>query len=353
MGVTVKDIARAAGVSTATVSRALRGFPTVDPATREHVLRTAERLDYVASPAAAALSTGRMSSIGIITPYISRWSFARMLSGIERELRSSDLDLVLYCLGDPSDPHPAPPLQRLRKRVDGFIVMSVSAESPDLEELFNLDVPVSLVGTSAPEVSSVMIDDTAGARTATEHLLSLGHERIGLIFGRENRDPLVLERPRYLGFVEALEHAGIAPNPGLEEAGHFTVDGGAEAMRRLLQADERPSAVFAMSDEMAFGAIRALHECGLEPGKDVALVGFDGHEMADVFDLSTVRQPLEELGSAGARNIVADLTTPSRARGRTVLPTELVVRQSSGGAAVGLGAPERVSGYSSVAGPGG
>lgn len=329
MGVTVKDIAKAAGVSTATVSRALRGFPTVDPVTREHVLRTAESLDYVGSPAAAALSTGRMNSVGIITPSISRWSFARMLSGIERELRAADLDLVLYCLGDPSDPHPVPPLQRLRKRVDGFIVMSVAADSPDLEELFGLDVPVSLIGTSAPGVSSLMIDDTAGARVATSHLLSLGHTRVAVIYGRENRDPLVLERPRYLGFVAALEAAGIAPDPALEEPGHFTVQGGQEAMRRLLAADDPPTAVFAMSDEMAFGAIRALREAGREPGRDVALVGFDGHEMAEIFELSTVSQPLERLGSEGARNLVADLATPARPREVTVLPTELIVRRSS------------------------
>ncbi|HET7398730.1 MAG TPA: LacI family DNA-binding transcriptional regulator [Intrasporangium sp.] len=331
MGVTVKDVARAAGVSTATVSRALRGFATVDPETRAHILRTAERLDYVGSPAAAALSTGRTRSIGIITPYISRWSFARMLSGIERELRANELDVVLYCLGDPSDPHPAPPLHRLRRRVDGFIVMSVAAESPDLEELFKVEVPVSLIGTSAPGVASVLIDDTAGARTATEHLLSLGHRRIGLIYGRENRDPLVLERPRYLGFVAALEEAGIAPDPALEQAGHFTVEGGEEAMRRLLDADEPPTAVFAMSDEMAFGALRALRDLGREPGLDVALVGFDGHEMADVFGLSTVSQPLESLGSQGARNLVAELAQPGRPREVTVLPTELIVRSSSVG----------------------
>ncbi|MGO4602514.1 LacI family DNA-binding transcriptional regulator [Terrabacter sp. 2YAF2] len=334
MGVTVKDVAKAAGVSTATVSRALRGFDTVDPATREHVLRTAETLHYVGSPAAAALTTGRMNSVGIITPYISRWSFARMLSGIERELRASDLDVVLYCLGDPSDPHPAPPIQRLRKRVDGFIVMSVAAESPDLRGLFELDVPVSLIGSSAEGASSVMIDDTAGARTATEHLIGLGHQRIGLIYGRENRDPLVLERPRYLGFVAALEEAGLTVDRTLEEAGHFTVSGGAEAMRRLLKAPEPPTAVFAMSDEMAFGAISALREAGLEPGQDLALVGFDGHDMAQFFGLTTVVQPLEDLGAHAARRFVEALARPGRPPIHSVLPTELVVRHSSTGSPV-------------------
>jgi len=329
MSVTVRDIARAAGVSTATVSRALRGFTTVDPAIAEHVHRVAKRLDYIASPAAAALATGRTNTIGIITPYVSRWSFARMLSGIERELRASNVDLLLYCLGDPSDPHPAPPHQRLRKRVDAFVVMSVAAESPDLEGLFKLGVPVTLIGSSAQGSSSVMIDDFAGARTATEHLLGQGHVKVGLIYGRENRDPLVLERQRYLGYVAALESAGLGIDRTLEVPGSFTIDGGTHAMRRLLERPDPPTAVFAMSDEMAFGAIRAMREAGVRPGPDIAVVGFDGHEMADVFDLSTISQPLEQLGVAAARNILADLSTRDCAREAAVLPTELIVRGSS------------------------
>jgi DNA-binding LacI/PurR family transcriptional regulator len=331
MSVGIRDIAKAAGVSTATVSRALRGFSTVDAELREHVLRVAGELGYVGSPAAAALSTGRMSAVGIITPYISRWSFGRMLSGVERELRAAGLDVLVYCVGDPSDPHPVPPLQRLRTRVDGFLVMSIAADSPDLEGLFGLDIPVSLIGTSAPGVSCVMIDDTAGARAATDHLLSLGHTRIGLIYGRENHDPLVLEHPRYLGYLEALREAGLEPDPTLELPGQFSVPGGEQAMRQLLELDDPPTAVFAMSDEMAFGAMRALWDSGREPGPDMALIGFDGHDMADVFSLSTVVQPLEELGRYGARSIVNALANPAQPPELTVLPTELVVRASSTG----------------------
>lgn len=126
MSATVRDIARLAGVSTATVSRALRDFPSVDPLIRERVLQAAGRLDYVGSPAAAALSTGRTNTIAIITPYIARWSFTRMLAGVDRALRTTPMDLLVYCLGDPSDPHPAPPHRRLRNRVDAFLVLSVS-----------------------------------------------------------------------------------------------------------------------------------------------------------------------------------------------------------------------------------
>ncbi|MCA0306333.1 MAG: LacI family transcriptional regulator [Actinobacteria bacterium] len=325
----IRDIAKAAGVSTATVSRALRGFATVDPELRDHVLAVADSLNYVGSPAAAALSTGKMNAIGIITPHLSRWSSMRMVGGIERELRGSGLDLVLYSMGDPNDPHPRPPIQRLRTRVDAFIAMSVAAESPDLEALLALDVPVCLIGTESDLVSCVLIDDTEGARTATSHLVALGHARIGLIFGRQIRDPLVLEHTRYLGYVAGLNDAGLEPQPELEVAGGFTIDGGEQAMHRLLDLPEPPTAVFAMSDEMAFGALRALAARGLRAGRDLALVGFDGHDMADYLGLSTIAQPLEQIGGAAATEILASLEEGDRPATKTVLGTRLVVRQSS------------------------
>ena len=330
MGVTVKDIARVAGVSTATVSRALRGLESVDPATRHHVRDVAERLQYVGSPAAAALSTGKAGSIGIITPYVDRWSFGRMLAGIEHELRAANFDLLLYCTGDPSDPHPVPPHHRLARRADGFLILSVAAESPDLEEIFKLRMPVTMIGASAPWTSSVRIDDRAGAVRATAHLIELGHERIGVIYGREIDNPMVLEHQRYLGYSEAMERAGLPRDGRTEARGDFTVGGGARAMARLLDASVPPTAVFAFSDEMAFGAIQAMRNNGLQPGKDVAIIGFDGHDLAEVLDLSTVSQPLELIGSTAAQNLLADLQDSSRERTAKVLPTELIPRGSTG-----------------------
>ncbi|MCC6495558.1 MAG: LacI family DNA-binding transcriptional regulator [Propionibacteriaceae bacterium] len=325
----IRDIARAAGVSTATVSRALRGFATVDPELRDHVLAVAERLNYVGSPAAAALSTGKMNAIGIITPHLSRWSTMRMVEGIERELRGSGIDLVLYSMGDPNDPHPRPPIQRLRTRVDAFVAMSVAANSPDLEALLAVDVPVCLIGTESEMVSCVLIDDTEGARTATAHLLGLGHTRIGLIYGRQIRDPLVLEQTRYLGYLAALGGAGLESSAELEVSGGFTIAGGEQAMMRLLDLPEPPTAVFAMSDEMAFGALRALDARGLTPGSDIALVGFDGHDMADYLGLSTIAQPLEQIGTAAAKVILQSLDQDDRPPTKTILGTQLIARRST------------------------
>lgn len=329
MSVTVKDVARVAGVSTATVSRSLRGFESVDPVTRSHVLEVADRLGYVGSPAAAALSTGKAGSVGIITPYVDRWSFGRMLNGIEREMRAANIDLLLYCTGDPSDPHPAPPHKRLARRADGFLILSVAAASPDLEEIFKLRMPVTMIGASAPWTSSVRIDDRAAAMTATEHLIDKGHQRIGLIYGREITNPIVLEHQRFLGYSEAIARAGLQLDERIQAPGDFTVAGGERAMRRLLDVQNPPTAVFAFSDEMAFGAIQELKSRGLRPGADVAIIGFDGHDMSELMDLSTVKQPLELIGSTAARNLLADLRDPTRERTAIVLPTELVPRAST------------------------
>lgn len=331
MSVTVKDVARVAGVSTATVSRALRGFETVDPAIRQHVQRVAERLNYVASPAAAALSTGRAGSVGVITPFVNRLAFQRMLAGIESVMRGTEMDLLLYCTGDPSDPHPVPPRKRLARRVDGFIVLSLALHSPDVEEISKLNMPVASFGEQGPWGSNVQVDDRAGANTATEHLIEQGHTRIALIHGRDAHDPGVLEHQRYLGFREAMARAGLPVDPSLVIPGDFTIAGGARAMSILLESTERPpTGVFAFSDEMAYGAIRVMRERGLAPGRDIAMIGFDGHETSSLLDLSTISVPFEEIGATTARKLLDEIEGVAvGASGVTVLPTELTVRAST------------------------
>lgn len=332
MSVTVKDVARLAGVSTATVSRALRGFGTVDPAISERVADAAERLGYVGSHAAAALSTGKAETIAIITPFVDRLSFQRMLTGVEHELRDTGTDVLIYCTGDPSDPHPVPPHKRLAKRVDGFIVMSLSPESPDLAEILNLRMPLTMFGAHAPGASSVQIDDREGASVAMGHLLGLGHRRIGVIYGREAANPVVLEHQRHVGVRDALARAGVELPAELYVPGEYTMAGGTAAMERLLDLETPPTAVFAFSDEMAYGAIQAIRRRGLTLGEDIALIGFDGHEMSSVLELSTVSVPFEELGARAARLLLADIDA-GRSAGdvSAVLPTELIVRSSTSG----------------------
>ncbi|HET7902059.1 MAG TPA: LacI family DNA-binding transcriptional regulator [Candidatus Nanopelagicales bacterium] len=329
MAMTIRDIAREAGVSTATVSRALRGLPNVDPATRERVRQVAERLDYVVSPAASRLASGRAGSIAVITPWIARWYFGRVLSGIEKVLAGSDLDLLLSSIGDPSETHLVPPHRKLRRRVDGFLVISLSTDTEGVSEIFESDVPVALIDTERDGCWSVGIDDVNGARMAVQHLINLGHERIGLISGRVMPTPFRPEENRWRGYHDTLVEAGLPVEPDLEACGHFTIQGGEQAMTTLLARPNPPTAVFAMSDEMAFGALRSLQAHGLQPGRDLSVVGFDGHELSEHLDLTTIVQPVEQVGERAAQSLLDALDDPTRKPEQVTLPLSMVVRGST------------------------
>jgi DNA-binding LacI/PurR family transcriptional regulator len=330
VGITIRDIAREAGVSTATVSRALRGLSNVDPVTVAKVNAVADRMDFVVSPAASRLASGRAGSVAVITPFVARWYFSHILSGVERVLQRSDLDLLLFSVGDPGEEHAAPPHRKLRRRVDAFLVVALEPDSPDVRELFDFELPVVLIGTSQHGVSHVAIDDVHGARVATQHLLNRGHQRIGIISGRPLPCPLTPERDRFSGYQQALLAAGQPVKPDLIASGMFTVAGGEAAMAELLSQPDPPTAVFAMSDEMAFGALGALRSHGLVAGKDVSVVGFDGHELAPMLDLTTVVQPVGEIGAQAAQCLLDQLRQGPAEPRHVQLSTRLVVRGSSG-----------------------
>ncbi|MCX6414722.1 MAG: LacI family DNA-binding transcriptional regulator [Actinobacteria bacterium] len=331
MGITIRDVAQAAGVSTATVSRALRGLPNVDERTRARVQRIAADLDYVISPSASRLASGRTGSIAVLMPYIARWFFSTVLSGVESVLQSAGMDLLLMSVSNPDSPRRQAPAPRLRRRVDGVLVIAVPPSDPELRAVIDLGMPTSLIGVSLEGVPSVTIDDVLAARIATQHLVNLGHRRIGIIGGSAMTAPFTAEHDRRRGFLEVMDDAGLEVDPVLESYGHFTVAGGEQAMTALLTQRNRPTAVFAMSDEMAFGALRALRSHGLSAGSDISIIGVDGHDMAELLDLSTVAQPVIDLGRIAAEALLVQIGSGTTLRsGESVqLPTRLLVRGST------------------------
>jgi DNA-binding LacI/PurR family transcriptional regulator len=217
--------------------------------------------------------------------------------------------------------------------------------SPDPEDIAGLaamDIPVVLLGARAAGLSSVSIDDRLGARRAVEHLLDAGHIRIALISGRRLPTPIPPENDRLDGYLEALHARGLPALQDLREVGEFTTDGGQRAMAALLGRSPRPTAVFCMSDEMAYGALQALRQAGVRAGGDraageVAVIGFDGHDLAAAFELSTVSQPVRELGRRAAELLMASVNGVANGsvKGDTnapsvlTLPTSIVVRAST------------------------
>ncbi|WP_375490169.1 LacI family DNA-binding transcriptional regulator [uncultured Jatrophihabitans sp.] len=337
MVASIEDVARLAGVSIATVSRALRGLPDVASSTRDRVLAAANELNYVASPFAARLASGRTTTVGLVVPFVNRWFFAEVISTVESELRTAGFDLLLYNLGDEEGRARFFDVMPMRKRVDGVLVASLVLDDDEFKALTALNRPVGLLGLERSGFLSARIDDVAAARNAVDHLVGLGHRRIALI-GGDTDDPMAFTPPlrRLEGYRAALRTGGIEPDQALERLGYFTVDGGRAAARELLTAADPPTAIFAESDEMAYGALRELHDAGLRVPEDVSVVGFDDQPLSELWRLTTVRQPVADQAldiTSRLLTLLAEDELDGDAVPRdpgVVLPTEFVVRGSTG-----------------------
>jgi DNA-binding LacI/PurR family transcriptional regulator len=327
----IDDVARLAGVSTATVSRALRGLPNVTDATRAAVLRIAAEVGYVPSRSASALASGHTKSVGLVVPAISRWFFASLLEGAELTLRAANYDALLYSL-----PDSVPPRQRfdpdvLRSRVDAVMVASMYFSEQEVEALSSLGVPAVFVSVIQPGFPHVGIDDDAAARVATGHLISLGHEVIGHICGlASDQSPSAPTTRRREGWRAALKAAGLDAAPDLEHPADMSLAGGYAAALALLERRPDITALFASSDETAIGAIRAVREKGLVVGRDISVIGIDGHNIGEFAGLSTVAQDVNGQGAQAARILLDLIGSGNRWADQVVFPTHLIVRESTG-----------------------
>jgi DNA-binding LacI/PurR family transcriptional regulator len=323
------DVAREAGVSLATASRALNSAYGVSTATRERVAEVARRLEYVASPEASRLATGATRTIALVVPHIDRWYFGEMVNGLEEILREAGNDVLLYHVGDPAGRHAFFEHLPARRKVDAVVVVAVPVTDHERRRLELMGVTIVAAGGQDATYPYVSIDDAAAVRQATEHLLRLGHRRIATITAV---DPDRVEQParrgRTRGFYEAMAEAGV---PVDEELVVTTTWGGvqaAEAMEKLLSVRELPTAVLAHSDEMALGAMRTIRRAGLRVPEDISVVGIDDHPLAELVDLTTVRQPVRDQGMHAAHLLLALLRGEDPGRAQK-LPTRVVVRSTT------------------------
>ncbi len=326
--VTMADIARLAGVSMATTSRALTNAPGVAPATREKVLRIAERLSYVVSPEASGLSRGVTRRVGVVVPTLARWFFGEMADGIASVLREADLDLLLYELGD-SDARrrffrdlPA------RRKVDAVLVVGTPVNAEEQQRLALMGVSVAAAGGQFAPYPHVSIDDYAAGRQAMDHLLFLGHRRIAMIDAIDPHEAAWPIDGRAMAYQRSMAQAGHPVDDDLLVRVPWGPGFGAEAMARLLSLREPPTAVLAHSDEIAFGAMRTLARAGLRAPDDISIIGIDDHPLSEQLDLTTVHQDVRRQGEAAAR-LVARLVNGDAVPESTLLPTHLVLRGST------------------------
>jgi DNA-binding LacI/PurR family transcriptional regulator len=327
------DVARLAGVSKSTASRSLSGRGYVSDETRQRVEAAAAELGFVVSSTAASLVTGRTRNVGVVIPYINRWYFGEVLEGIESALIAAGYDLTLYRLSTDRD------LRRrvfdyflVRKRVDAVISVAIALSPHEVQMLQALGKPLVGIGGLIDGISSLSIDDVETARLATEHLISLGHQRIMHVGGDQNEQmDFRVHSQRYAGFSQALAHARITVDDDFRIA-DFSIEGGfAIGLAVLGNPRTRPTAIFAGCDEIAIGIMVAARQLGINVPNELSIIGIDGHPLAEMFGLTTlVQQP----GAQGARAVAlllsqldhAEVAPPNQ---HLMLPTALTVRAST------------------------
>ncbi|MEU1348179.1 LacI family DNA-binding transcriptional regulator [Streptomyces sp. NPDC005775] len=331
---TLEEVAARAGVGRGTASRVINGSPRVSAHTREAVEAAVAELGYVPNRAARALAGNRTEAIALVVPesetrFFAEPYFSGIVRGVGAALADTEMQLLLTLVG--SDRERRRLAQYLTAhRVDGVLLVSVHADDPLPDLLEQLGMPAVMNGRrSATEpLPSVDSDNFEGARGAVEHLVSRGRRSIATITGR--LDVYAAQR-RLDGYRRALSDAGHEPDERLIAPADFSEEAGVRAMRELLARRPDVDAVFAASDLMAAGARQVLREAGRRIPDDVALIGFDDSAVARHMDpaLTSVRQPIEEMGRAMTRVLLDQIAGENTERPQIVLPTELVVRDSS------------------------
>ena len=325
--VTMREVARQAGVSVATVSRVFNASGPVGATTRARILQTAGRLRYVPNGTARNLTTSTTETVGVLLPDLYGDFYSEVIRGAEGAARAARYHTLLSSVHEGPDELTSA-LRTMAGRVDGLVVMSPHVAADVLRANLPAGLPVVVLGGAVAGHGSVAIDDAAGAAAMTRHLAGLGHRRIALVAGpAANADA----QARRAGYDRARAEGGLDANPALVLDGSFTEASGYAAVAAFLDLEPRPTAVFAANDAMAIGALRALREAGLDVPGDVAVAGFDDVPVARYVTpaLTSVHVPIDEMG-ARAVDAVLDAVRTSAAPPRLTLPTRLVVRESCG-----------------------
>jgi DNA-binding LacI/PurR family transcriptional regulator len=336
MGVTIYDLAREAGVGIGTVSRCLNNHPSVSPQTRARVLEAAKRLRYTPHAYAQRLASKKTNTIATIIPYFTNYFFVQVLEGVQEKAQELGFDLILYGVNDPGQAEYYLRRSLMRGHVDGVMFFSMKFPESYVAKFQQINLPLVLVDGFDPRFDSLRVQNKEGARTAVRHLLGLGHRDIGMINASLETLPA---RERLEGYREALLEAGApyrAERVVIAEHGKadgFTREAGRAGMKELL--DRRAAgmplpAVFVASDVQALGALDAAREAGLRVPEDIALVGFDDIELAGHVRLTTMRQPMHDMGILALEKLLARLRAPGEPVSVSTFTPELIVRDTCG-----------------------
>lgn len=327
--VTIKDVAKRAGVSVATVSRVLNKSGPVSPEAAERIHEAANALHYVPHGGARSLITSKTSTIGVLLPDLYGGFFSEMIRGIDQTAQHHGYHLLLSGSHNRKAEMEAA-MRAMRGRTDGVIAMSPHFDAATLVENLPPSLPVILLSCEArdEDYQVIAIDNAGGAEAMVRHLVKLGHRRIAMVMGEKGHFDTA---ERLQGYRHALVEAGITPDERYEAQGDFSEASGHRAVQELLALPDRPTAIFCANDSMAIGGLAAVHDAGLRVPEDMTVVGFDDIPLAHYMSppLSSVHVPVFEMGEHAVTRLIAALKgEPVSERRHERLPTRLVVRSS-------------------------
>ncbi|MBK6304682.1 MAG: LacI family DNA-binding transcriptional regulator [Gemmatimonadetes bacterium] len=327
--VTIKDVAKRAGVSVATVSRVLNKSGPVSPEAAERIHEAANALHYVPHGGARSLITSKTSTIGVLLPDLYGGFFSEMIRGIDQTAQHHGYHLLLSGSHNRKAEMEAA-MRAMRGRTDGVIAMSPHFDAATLVENLPPSLPVILLSCEArdEDYQVIAIDNVGGAEAMVRHLVKLGHRRIAMVMGEKGHFDTA---ERLQGYRHALVEAGITPDERYEAQGDFSEASGHRAVQELLALPDRPTAIFCANDSMAIGGLAAVHDAGLRVPEDMTVVGFDDIPLAHYMSppLSSVHVPVFEMGERAVTRLIAALKgEPVSERRHERLPTRLVVRSS-------------------------
>jgi DNA-binding LacI/PurR family transcriptional regulator len=331
--VTIRDVARRAGVSVATASRALNGKSVVNPQTRDRILGVMEELGFSPSPAARRLSLGRTLTVGVVVSFLTRPQAAERLRGVDAVLTDSEFDLVIYNVESVQKRDHYLNTLAQSQRADGLLVMSLPPQADVSAQLVQTHVPMVFIDVHTPAIERmprVIGDDVRGGAMAARLLLDLGHRDVGFV-GDAIEDPFgfTSSRDREQGLRQELASAGVKiPDYWVGHGAHGRYEA-RDLARRMLTDNHRPTAIFSASDTQALGVIAAARELGLRIPEDLSVIGYDDIEAADYVGLTTIRQQLFESGRRGAEILLSEIEGRSEEPPVAQLAPELVVRATT------------------------
>lgn len=336
MSATIYDVAKRAGVGIGTVSRVINNSPQISQATKRKVLKAIKDLNYQPHSVAQSLARKKTNAIACIIPFFTGYFFVELLRGIQRKITDYHYDLILYSVDLTHKKEIF--LQRTleERRVDGVLLVSLEISKKYAKEFAKSKTPIVLVDSYHPDLDSITIDNFDGAYLATKHLIDLGYQRIAMIDGQLKSFPAKL---RLKGYKKALKEHGYEFDERYfvacdfaDEADGFNKEAGYTAMQQLLNlGDARPRAVFISSDIQAIGAINAIKDHGLKVPEDVAIVGFDDIELAQFVGLTTMRQPIMQMGELAVERLIENISGEQNSDFKRRFHTQLMVRESCGG----------------------